>query len=138
MFTYLLGMQVLAASLASPQFPPEGRVLGFVCQFQYSHTSQHFSKLMLRGPDAVIVAAAESLGLSSWIVPIWPKDGLEDWDCGGGHVCFCGAVEQNAETIVSAHLFDVVSGEHEADVYRISVLWVGCYEACWSVFIPSV
>lgn len=63
--------QALAAALAQPSFAPESRALGFACQFHYAHTSESFSKLMLKAPDAVIAAAAESLGLVVSIVPVW-------------------------------------------------------------------
>ena len=36
---------------------------------------------MLKGPDAVIAAAAESLGLGVYLVPIWPKAmDSRDWE----------------------------------------------------------
>lgn len=74
-----LGLQqALSAALQEPLFRPEGQALGFICQFQYPHSSNQFSRLLLKGPDAVIAAAAEGLELDVSIVPIWPGKNPQD------------------------------------------------------------
>ena len=67
--------QALKRALADPDFPPEGRSLGFACEHLYPHSSRGFHPPEhLKGRDAMLLAAAESLGLRAEVVPVMRKD----------------------------------------------------------------
>ena len=120
--------QALKEALADPDFPPEGRSLGFACEHLYAHSSLGFHPPEhLKGRDAMLLAAAKSLGLTAEVVPVMCDEYYSDEVRGPQHDDFLTGFASEMDFRIS---YGDVEEMRPVDYMRTDLLGYNAGELC--------